>query len=59
MGAYLLLIFNTHISFQSCIRRSTTDTRRSPRQHPLKQLYKDESMGAVNHRLCCILRAEI
>lgn len=22
-------------------------------------IYKDESMGAVNHRLCCILRAEI
>ena len=36
MGAYLLLIFNTHISFQSCIRRSTIDIRRSPRQHFLK-----------------------
>ena len=36
MGAYFLLIFNTHISFQSCNRRSTIDIRRSPRQHFLK-----------------------
>ena len=36
MGAYSLLIFNTHISFQSCNRRSTIDIRRSPRQHFLK-----------------------
>ena len=33
MGAYFLLIFSTHISFQSCNRRSTIDIRRSPRQH--------------------------
>ena len=39
MGAYFLLIFNTHISFQSCNRRSTIDIRRSPRQHILKYLY--------------------
>ena len=36
IAAYFLLIFNTHISFQSCNRRSTTDIRRSPRQHFLK-----------------------
>ena len=36
MGDYLLLIFNTHISFQSCNRRSIIDIRRSPRQHFLK-----------------------
>ena len=36
MGAYFLLIFNPHISFQSCNRRSTIDNRRSPRQHFLK-----------------------
>ena len=36
MGAYFLLIFNTHISFQSCNCRSTIDIRRSPRQHFLK-----------------------
>ena len=39
MGAYLLLIFNTHISFQSCNCSSTTDIRRSPRQYFLKWLY--------------------
>jgi len=33
---YFLLIFNTHISFQSCNRCSTTYIRRSPRQHFLK-----------------------
>ena len=33
MEAYFLLIFNTHISFQSCNRRSTIDARRSPQQH--------------------------
>ena len=27
---YFLLIFNTHVSFQSCNRRSTIDIRRSP-----------------------------
>ena len=32
MEDYFLLIFNTHISFQSCNRRSTIDIRRSPRQ---------------------------
>ena len=36
MGPYFLLIFNTHISFQSCNRRSTIDIRRCPRQHFLK-----------------------
>ena len=36
MGDYLLLIFNTHISFQSYNRRSTTDIRRSPLQHFFK-----------------------
>ena len=30
MGDYFLLIFNTHISFQSCNRRSTIDIRRPP-----------------------------
>ena len=35
MRAYFLLIFNTHISFQSCNRRSTIDIRCSPR-HFLK-----------------------
>ena len=39
MGAYFLLIFNTHISFQSCNRRSTIDIRHSPQQHFLKYLY--------------------
>ena len=33
---YFLLIFNTHISFQSCNRCSTIYIRRSPRQHFLK-----------------------
>ena len=33
MEAYFLLIFNTHISFQSCNRRSTIEARRSPQQH--------------------------
>ena len=33
MEAYFLLIFNTHISFQSCNRCSTIDIRRSPRHH--------------------------
>ena len=36
MGAYFLLIFNTHNSFQSCNRRSTIGIPRSPRQHFLK-----------------------
>ena len=36
MGAYFLLIFKTHISFQSCNRRSTNDIRRSLRQHFFK-----------------------
>ena len=36
VGAYFQLIFNTHISFQSCNRRSTIDIRRYPRQHFLK-----------------------
>ena len=36
MEDYFLLIFNTHISFQSYNRRSTTDIRRSPRQQFLK-----------------------
>ena len=36
IGAYFLLIFNTHTSFQSCNRRSTIDIRRSPSQHFLK-----------------------
>lgn len=40
MEDYFLLIFNTHISFQSCNRRSTIDVRRYPRQHLLKQVYK-------------------
>ena len=30
MEDYFLLIFNTHISFQSCNRRSTINIRRSP-----------------------------
>ena len=34
--SYFLLIFNTHISFQSCNCRSTIGIRRSPRQHFLK-----------------------
>ena len=34
----LYIIFNTHISIQSCNRRSTIDIRRSPRQHFLKKL---------------------
>jgi len=36
MEDYFLLIFNTHISFQLCNRRSTIDIRRSPRHHFLK-----------------------
>ena len=32
MEDYFLLIYNTHVSFQSCSRRSTIDIRRSPWQ---------------------------
>ena len=36
MEGYFLSIFSTHISFQTCNRRSTIDIRRSPRQNGLK-----------------------
>ena len=42
MGAYFLLIFSTHISFQSCNRRSTIDIRRSPRQYFEVAVYEAE-----------------
>ena len=41
MEDYLLLIFNTHISFQSCNPRSTIDISRSPRQHFLNFFFKN------------------
>ena len=36
MEDYFLLIFNAHISFQSCNCRSAIDIRRSSREHFLK-----------------------
>ena len=41
MEDYFLLIFKTHISFQSVIRLSTLDICRSPRQNCLKQAKKN------------------
>ena len=41
MEDYFLLIFKTHISFQSVIRLSTIDICRSPRQNFLKQAKKN------------------
>jgi len=52
IGAYFLLIFNTHTSFQSCNRRSTTDTRRPPRQHFFEiAIYRQNKCGKPNDEL--------